>query len=390
MLPQQTIEIIKSTAPVLEKYGVTITKAFYKNMFNAHPELLNIFNKVNQQQGRQQTALANTVYAAAVHIDNLEAILPAVIQIGHKHRALGILPEHYPIVGEYLLRAIKEVLGEAATDEIIDAWAKAYGVIADIFISVEEDLYKKAEDEGGWRLFKSFKVAKKVADNNIVSSFYLVAEDGSSLPSFQPGQYITIRVKVPGEEFVSNRHYTLSQPSNSNEYKISVKREDANDPKGVVSNYLHDHVREGDLIEVSAPAGLFTIEENNNPVVFVSGGIGVTPLNTMLQSLQLGRNVTFIQCARNQNVVTFQEQIQRKLNELNGSYLAKYSDTDGYITKKDLSPFIKENTEIYVCGPIPFMETVISIANELGVQEQNIHFEFFGPSMPLKAITIAN
>ena len=131
MLSQETINIIKSTVPVLEEHGKTITTVFYKNMFAEHPELLNIFNHANQSQGRQQTALANTVYAAAANIDNLEAIVPAVIQIGHKHRSLGILPEHYPIVGEHLLGAIKEVLGDAATPEIIDAWADAYGVIAD-------------------------------------------------------------------------------------------------------------------------------------------------------------------------------------------------------------------------------------------------------------------
>jgi len=100
MLKQETIQIIKATVPVLEVHGVAITKTFYKNMFQAHPELLNIFNHTNQEQGRQQTALANTVYAAAVHIENLEAILPAVMLIAHKHRSLGILPEHYPIVGE--------------------------------------------------------------------------------------------------------------------------------------------------------------------------------------------------------------------------------------------------------------------------------------------------
>ena len=84
------------------------------------------------------------------------------MQIAHKHVSLGILPEHYPIVGKYLLGAIKEVLGDAATDEIIEAWAQAYGMIAEIFISVEEDLYKAAENKGGWRLFKDFTIAKKV------------------------------------------------------------------------------------------------------------------------------------------------------------------------------------------------------------------------------------
>src|SRR5690606_32179480 len=162
MLSEQTRTIVKSTAPVLAEHGKTITTVFYSNMFEAHPELLNIFNQANQKQGRQQTALANTVYAAAVHIDNLEAILPAVEQIAHKHVSLGVKAEHYPIVGEYLLKAIKEVLGDAATDEIINAWAEAYGVIADVFINMENGMYKEAEtQENGWSFFKDFTIARK-------------------------------------------------------------------------------------------------------------------------------------------------------------------------------------------------------------------------------------
>lgn len=389
MLSQQTIDIVKSTVPVLEQHGVTITKTFYQNMFNEHPELLNIFNKANQQRGRQQTALANTVLAAAKYIDNLEPIVPVVMQIAHKHRALGILPEHYPIVGENLLKAIKEVLGDAATDDIIGAWANAYGVIADVFISVEEDLYQKAEANGGWRLFKQFKVAKKVEENPEITSFYLVPEDGSTLPPFEPGQYITVRAKAPGEEYIANRHYTLSQPSNPNEFRISVKREDACDPKGVISNYLHNNVNEGDTIEVSAPAGLFTLESSDNPVLFVSGGIGVTPLNTMLQSIESGRDVTFVHTARNENVIAFQEQIENKVNELNGTYRGFYSDSEGYITKEVLAPYVKENTDLYVCGPTPFLETVISIAKDLNIPNEKIHYEFFSPAMNLKALSHA-
>ncbi|MDM5334347.1 NO-inducible flavohemoprotein [Ureibacillus composti] len=390
MLAQQTIDIIKSTVPVLEQHGVTITKTFYKNLFEKHPELLNVFNRANQQRGRQQTALANAVYAAAAHIDNLQAIIPAVMQIAHKHRALGILPEQYPIVGENLLGAIKEVLGDAATDEIINAWAEAYGVIADVFISIEEDLYKEAEANGGWRLFKPFKVAKKVAESEEVTSFYFEPEDGTQLPDFKPGQYTTVRVKVPGDEFTSVRHYTLSEALENNQYRISVKREDACEPNGVVSNYLHDQVNEGDTIELSAPAGLFTLEQNSNPVLFVSGGIGVTPLNTMLQTMELGRNVTFVQTARNAKSVAFKEQIEKKVNELNGTYRVHYSDEAGYIKKEDLAPFIKENTEVYVCGPAPFMEAIISIARDLNVPGENIHFEFFGPAMSLEALANAN
>src|SRR5690606_33534418 len=142
---QQTIDIVKSTVPVLEKHGKDITTHFYRIMFEAHPELLNIFNHANQEKGRQQTALANTVYAAGKYIDQLEVLVPAVKQIAHKHRSLGVKPEHYPIVGEYLLKAIKDVLGDAATDDIINAWGEAYGVIAQVFIDTEKEMYQQAK-----------------------------------------------------------------------------------------------------------------------------------------------------------------------------------------------------------------------------------------------------
>ncbi|MFC5540340.1 MAG: NO-inducible flavohemoprotein [Bacilli bacterium] len=385
MLSQKTIDIVKSTVPVLEKHGVDITKHFYKRMFTNHPELKNIFNQTNQREGRQPQALAASVYAAAANIDHLESILPVVHLIAHKHRALGILPEHYPIVGENLLAAIKEVLGDAATDEIIEAWADAYGVIADVFIQVEEELYQQAEANGGWRLFKPFKVVKKEQENDLVTSFYLAPEDGKALPPYQPGQYITVKVKAPGEEYTALRHYTISHAPNGNVYRISVKREAENNPKGVVSNYLHDFVEEGSTVEVSAPAGLFTLQQNSNPVLFIGGGIGVTPLYAMLDSMEPGREAAFIQSVRNEKLAVFQEQIQKKINELNGTYLVKYSDTEGHLTKEDLSKFIQENTEVYICGPEAFMEALIPTIRELGVPDERIHFEFFGPGLSFKA-----
>lgn len=385
MLPKKTIDLIKSTVPLLEQHGAEITKHFYQRMFTNHPELKNVFNQTNQREGRQPQALAKTIYAAAANIDNLESILPVVHLIGHKHRALGILPEHYPIVGENLLAAIKEVLGDLATDEIIEAWADAYQLIAEIFIQVEEELYQKAEANGGWRLFKPFKVVKKEQENELITSFYLEPEDGKSLPPYQPGQYITVKVKAPGQEYTALRHYTISQAPKGNIYRISVKREAEHAPKGVVSNYLHDYVEEGSTIEVSAPAGLFTLKQNSHPVLFVGGGIGVTPLYAMLDSMEAGRDVAMIHSVKNEKLAAFKEQIQNKMNELNGTYVLKYSESDGHITKEDLAKFIKENTEVYICGPEAFMASVISWVKELGVPEERIHYEFFGPSLSFNA-----
>lgn len=141
MLDQKTMEIIKSTVPVLQEHGLAITTHFYQRMFENNPEVQAFFDMDKQISGEQPKALAMTVLAAAQNIDNLAVLLPVVERIGKRHVALNICPEHYPIVGANLLLAIKEVLGDAATDEIITAWGQAYEVIAAIFIDVEAKLY---------------------------------------------------------------------------------------------------------------------------------------------------------------------------------------------------------------------------------------------------------
>ena len=141
MLSQKTIEIVKSTVPVLKEHGLEITKTFYKTMFTNNPEVKEMFNMDKQESGEQPKALAMTILAAAQNIEDLAILAPAVQKIAKTHVNVNVKPEHYPIVGKYLLGAIKEVLGEAATEEVLNAWAEAYGVIADIFIKVEADMY---------------------------------------------------------------------------------------------------------------------------------------------------------------------------------------------------------------------------------------------------------
>lgn len=390
MLSQHTRDIVKSTAPVLAEHGTTITSVFYRNMFEAHPELLNVFNHANQAQGRQQAALANTVYAAAVHIDNLENILPAVVQIAHKHVSLGIKPEHYPIVGEFLLKAIKEVLGDAATDEILGAWGEAYGVIADAFIGVEDNMYKEArEQENGWNFFKPFTVARKVQESANITSFYLKPADGSQVPDYKPGQYISVRVHIPGEKYTMIRQYSLSQAPSADEFRISVKREEQNDPNGVVSVYLHNQVNEGDTVEVSAPAGEFLLDTSKTtPVAFISGGVGITPMMSMFETVANvtpDRPTVFLHSARNEALAAFRHDVEKHAAAMsNAKVKIFYSEgPDGVITAEALKAYVDVSGDAYVCGPVPFMEAMIRELRALGMKEEQIHYEFFGPALQL-------
>ena len=141
MLNQTTIDIIKSTVPALREHGLEITTNFYNRMFANNPEIKAMFNMDKQSSGEQPKALAMAVLAAAQNIDNLEAILPAVKNIAKSHVSTNVKAEHYPIIGENLLASIKEVLGDAATDEILNAWAEAYGEISKVFIQIEKDMY---------------------------------------------------------------------------------------------------------------------------------------------------------------------------------------------------------------------------------------------------------
>ncbi|QHE52378.1 NO-inducible flavohemoprotein [Pontibacillus sp. HMF3514] len=399
MLSTQQKEIIKSTAPILEEKGTEITSRFYEMLFKNHPELLNIFNQTNQKKGRQQTALANSIIAAAHNIDQLENIIPVVKQIAHKHRSLGVLPEHYPIVGEHLLLAIQDVLGEAATDEIVNAWKDAYQVIADVFIEIEDNMYKEAENQaGGWSGYKPFFVDQKIQESDEITSFYLKPVDETPLPAFQPGQYIGVELTIPGDTYRHIRQYSLSDAPNKPYYRISVKR----DGEGSVSNYLHDDIKEGDTLPVSAPAGDFVLDFNKNtPVVLLSGGVGLTPLTSMLNTVvknQPEREVIFIQAARNGNVHGLKEEIAQlsNNNENITSYIV-YSepteadrkdgnhDKEGIITFEWLQEVLPHNEmDYYFCGPEPFMDTVYNALKQLGAAEEQINFEFFGPAKPLE------
>ena len=131
----------------MKEHSKEIGKRFYELLFSKAPDLYNIFNQTNQKRGLQQEALGYTVYAAGEHITNLEAIKPVIERISLKHRAIGIKPEQYPVVGETLLQAVKDVLGGTATDEIIDAWGKAYGYIANAFIDLEKHSMKKLNNK---------------------------------------------------------------------------------------------------------------------------------------------------------------------------------------------------------------------------------------------------
>jgi nitric oxide dioxygenase len=173
MLSAQHRAIVKATVPLLESGGEALTTHFYKMMLDEYPQVRPLFNQAHQANGDQPRALANGVLMYARHIDRLDQLGGLVSQIINKHVALQILPEHYPIVGSCLLRAIEEVLGkEIATPEVIQAWGAAYGQLADILIAGEKQAYdSKAEAPGGWRGGREFKLVRREVESAEIVSF---------------------------------------------------------------------------------------------------------------------------------------------------------------------------------------------------------------------------
>jgi nitric oxide dioxygenase len=410
MLSEKTIRIVKEITPLVAANAETITRRFYERMFEANPEVKAFFNQAHQHTGGQQRALAGAICAYFTHIDNPAVLLPAVELIAQKHVSLGIKAEHYPIVGSNLLAAIKDVMGDGATDEIVEAVAEAYGFLADLFIGREGAIYEEqALLPGGWNGTRTFVVAKKVPESSLVTSFYLKPADDGPLPPFKPGQYITVHIDHPHTP-TSPRNYSLSDCASQPHYRISVKREERlapDAPDGLISNHLHDAVEEGHRIELGPPCGEFTIDPATvtKPIVLIAGGIGVTPLLSMAKSLMKenpAATIHFIQAARNSQVQAFAREL-RSLAEagpnvstkvifdapLPGDVESGKCDTAGFINTQllqDWTPY--SEAEFYFCGPKPFMRNVHAALQELGVDEHRVRYEFFGPKEDLVAASV--
>lgn len=397
MASPKTIEIVKATVPVLEEHGTAITTVFYQNMFDEHPELLDIFNETNQKLGRQQTALAMTVLAAAKHLENLATLLPQVTQISHKHRALQILPEHYPIVGKHLLGAIKQVLGEAANDDIIDAWTEAYDEIADVFIQLEKGMYEQEM----WQGFVPFTVTEKVAVATDIAAFTVVPTDTDaentqnidlSKLTLTAGQYITVKTDPKDSDHLALRHYSLCSTNTDKGIQFAVRRDNRNEHHGLVSNHLHDDLEVGDTVLLSAPAGDFAlnqdlVKQNEIPIVFISAGVGVTPILSMLEAQMTAnpqRPIVWVYACQNEQHHAFDSQVNQLLESATTLEKHVFYFESGQILDEAWLANLPMPADIYVCGSMPFMESIIDGLMRLDHGLDSVHYEPFGPKMSLE------
>lgn len=394
MLDAQQRALVKATAPILATHGVALIGHFYQRLFTHHPMLKEVFNQGHQQSGNQQQALATAVLAYAQNIDDPSVLLPAVQRIAHKHVSLGIRAEHYAIVGQQLLASISEVLGDAATPELLSAWGAAYGQLAELMTTVEQQLYDHAAQQpGGWSGARSMRVRRKIAQSDAISSFELVPADGGLLPQYRPGQYVSVAQWVPAWGIQQWRQYSLIGAPGGDCLQIGVKREQAQGrcPMGQVSNLLHDQVQEGDVLSVTAPMGNFVLhEDRNNPVFLLSGGVGITPMLSMLAQLVIQaspRQIYFWHACQSPAHQAFSSEMNTLLAQLpNAQWRIAYENhapaaewaKSGRLDIHELPDEIVQNADVYLCGPQGFMSSQRDALLQRGLRAEQLHQETFG------------
>lgn len=246
------------------------------------------------------------------------------------------------------------------------------------------------EEGKPWSGFKELVLVDKVEECADIMSFYFKDKNNEKLVKHKAGQFLPFRIKTDDPKYQGKmRTYSLSMYPNESTYRISVKRV----PNGLISNYLHDKLKVGDIIEARMPAGLFTLDKANKdkPLVLISAGIGITPLLSMFyESASEFKDITFIQAVQNSTMQPFGYDIEKLSENNNCKNYIFYSDPEdideegvdydytGFVTKDFIKENINLNSQFYFCGPPPFMRGINNSLVELGVDKENIHFEFFG------------
>lgn len=254
--------------------------------------------------------------------------------------------------------------------------------------------------ETPWQDWRNFVVERKVQESREITSFYLKPQDGGMLPGFLPGQFLTIRLQVPGQPRPVIRTYSLSdyaeQPTY---YRLSIKREGPpkgeDVPPGVASNFMHDHIQEGSVIEAKPPAGRFVLDVlSPRPAVLVSNGVGITPMIAMAKAVSQrnpNRPLWFLHGARDGSYHAFREEVgtiaaQTPNLAIHYAYSrprledsSTYHST-GYVDAsliRQLISFAPQTADYFLCGSPPFMDSLRSGLMGLGVPAEQIRFESF-------------
>ncbi|MFF1366917.1 globin domain-containing protein [Streptomyces virginiae] len=393
MLSEKSSATVRATLPAVGAAIGDIAELFYTKLFAAHPALIrDLFNRGNQRSGLQQQALAGSVAAFATHLLAHPDTRPDVMlgRIAHKHASLGVTRAQYTVVHEHLFAAIAEVLGEAVTPEVAQAWDEVYWLMANALITLEERLYAEQRVVAGdvWREWTVTGRAEETAD---CATFRIAPADGAPAPTHRPGQYVSVQVELPdGARQI--RQYSLITSPGSAVRAITVKRVHgpaAAGPDGEVSNHLHARIRTGDTLRISAPYGDLVLADSVAPVLLASAGIGCTPMLSMLEHLaETGHTapVTVLHADRSPADHPLRgdhRALTHKLADASARFwyeeAAEPGDDEG---RMDLATVpLAPGTRAYLCGPLPFMRSVREQLIAKGLPAADIHYEVFGPDL---------
>ncbi|KAI4601222.1 hypothetical protein KJ359_012412 [Pestalotiopsis sp. 9143b] len=449
-LTYEQTRLVKGTIPQLQDHGEHIATVFYKTMLKEHPDLNNYFNAVNMKNGSQPRALTKLILAYASNISHISELTPKFERVANKHVSLGIQPDHYEIVCKYLMRAFAAVLGPRMTPEVRTAWTKAYWVMANMLANREQQLYRDFEAWKGWRRFIVEKKTRETPEGDVVS-FNLKPVDGAPLPKFKPGQYVSLRVRVPGTGYLQIRQYSLSDRPQPDHFRITIKkvmeRKELYDSgsslgsglstpnrrspplhkphsrsssfstavesttgdsflgimnystrkQGVVSSLMIDDMLEGDVLELSHPAGDFYFDTRNDsgstPVVFISAGVGVAPILSMLNTVveeTAARPITWVHGSRQS--IPFEEHVKKLAKTrpqmrttffntgMGNKDLAESTESNGFgyyleWFNPDDMYFSNKSTQYYICGPERFIKDISAYLITNGALLPQIRYE---------------
>ena len=240
-------------------------------------------------------------------------------------------------------------------------------------------------------------------ETELCTSVYLRPIDNKAICDFLPGQHLTLKFSVPGQAKPIVRCYSLSQGPSRDEYRISVKAVPSPNnkpdvPAGLVSNFINQQMMQGDVVEIKAPSGHFYLDvEAEFPVVLLAGGIGITPLLSMIDYViarQPTRQVVLFYGSRNGADHTFKSYLAQVQEQFKNIFIVNvYSDpkpedtqgadfhVDGFISMELIQQVLpNQSYHFYMCGPPPFMDAVYNGLTDWGIPESRIHFEAFGPA----------
>ncbi|MBE9208244.1 2Fe-2S iron-sulfur cluster binding domain-containing protein [Nostoc sp. LEGE 06077] len=259
----------------------------------------------------------------------------------------------------------------------------------------------EVSDSDVWQNWRNFVVVRKVKESEEITSFYLQPEDKGEIPNFQPGQFLTIKLDIPGQNKPVIRTYSLSDYSKTCEYyRLSIKRELAPNGldvmPGIASNFMHDHINKGAIIPAKPPNGKFVLDvQKSTPAVLISNGVGITPMISMAKAstrLNPQRPIWFLHGARDSDFHAFQDEVMEIAQQNhNLNVHIRYSrpkpeDTGkyhsvGYVDAALIQELNIQEAEYFLCGSSPFIQSITEGLKAAGVPNNKVFFESFGKPM---------